>query len=131
MTGRLKKAWIIGDAHHMKKIATVAILTCSIVTFWGTANAGSKEDTKRLVKTVCTPCHGPAGISLVLNYPNLAGQKKKYLIEQLYAFRSGTRKSEKIMQPVAEKLSDKQIKDLAKYYAKLDPDPKDPTSMPD
>lgn len=92
--------------------------------------AGS-DDIKRLAKTVCAPCHGPAGVSLVRDYPNLAGQKKKYMIKQIKAFRSGTRKSEKLMQPVAERLSDKEIKGLAKYYSKLDPDPADPTSMPD
>lgn len=91
----------------------------------------ANEETTRLAKKVCAPCHGPSGISLVHNYPNLAGQKKKYMIQQLQAFKAGNRKSEKFMQPIAERLSDKEIKAVAKYYSKLDPDPADPTSSPD
>ncbi len=113
------------------KMFAVSVLSGTLLAISGLSYAGTADDTKRLAKKVCAPCHGPAGISLVLNYPNLAGQKKKYLMEQLKAFQSGDRKSEKLMQPIAEKLSDKEIKNISKYYSKLDPDPADPTSIPD
>jgi cytochrome c553 len=82
------------------------------------ANAG-KAETEKMVKTVCAPCHGVDGFSLVLAYPHLAGQQKKYLVDQLEAFRSGDRQSPKLMNPIAEKLSDREISSLAKYYSKL------------
>ncbi len=77
------------------------------------------EAGKQKAKVVCTPCHGPVGISLVRNYPNLAGQKEKYLAEQLEAYRSGTRVSELLMTPIAAQLTDQDIKNLAKYYSSL------------
>lgn len=40
----------------------------------------------------CVACHGPAGKSIVDIYPNLAGQKAKYLVKQLEDFKSGVRK---------------------------------------
>jgi len=77
------------------------------------------EAGEQKAKVVCSPCHGPVGISLVRNYPNLAGQKLRYLADQLEAYRSGTRVSEKLMTPIAEQLTDQDIKNLAKYYSSL------------
>ena len=53
------------------------------------------------------------------NYPNLRGQKVKYLIKQLEDFRSGERNSPKLMNPVAGQLSDQDIKDLAAFFSTL------------
>lgn len=77
------------------------------------------EAGKQQAKVVCAACHGPVGISLVRNYPNLAGQKEKYLVEQLEAYRDGTRVSEKLMTPIAIQLTDQDIKNLARYYSSL------------
>ncbi|MAF83882.1 MAG: cytochrome c [Gammaproteobacteria bacterium] len=77
------------------------------------------EAGKQQAKVVCAPCHGPVGISLVRNYPNLAGQKEKYIAEQLEAYRAGTRVSEKLMPPIALQLTDQDIKNLAKYFSSL------------
>jgi len=99
-------------------ITTVTV--CLLLSLSASSYAG-KAETEQMVKTVCAPCHGVDGFSLVLAYPNLAGQQKKYMIEQLKAFRSGARQSPKLMNPVAEKLSDVEIKDLAKYFSKLSP----------
>ena len=74
---------------------------------------------KEKAKVVCAPCHGPVGISLIRAYPNLAGQKKQYLIDQLKAFRSGERKNLKMMNPLAAELSDSDIKNLAAYFSGL------------
>lgn len=76
---------------------------------------------REAAKTVCAPCHGPAGISLVRNYPNLAGQKENYLISSMEAYRTGERKSPDEMSPVAEKLTDQDIKNLAAYFSGLSP----------
>jgi cytochrome c553 len=57
---------------------------------------------------------------MIPNYPNLAGQKEQYLAESLKAYRDGTRKN-MIMAPMAAGLSDDDIKNLAAYYASLDP----------
>ena len=57
-------------------------------------------------------------ISTTENIPSLAGQTDRYLQWQLVYFRTGTRKSE-IMNPVAEALTNEDIRDLGNYIAHL------------
>ena len=66
----------------------------------------------------CAACHGPAGISPNDLWPNLAGQKKGYLIAQMKAFRDGQR-TNPVMAPMAAGLSDEDIANLAAYYSSL------------
>ncbi|GAC1338390.1 MAG: c-type cytochrome [Beijerinckiaceae bacterium] len=70
----------------------------------------------------CAACHNPDGISTTENIPSLAGQPDRYLQWQLVYFRTGTRKSE-IMNPIAEALSNEDIRDLGAYVAHLPPAP--------
>ena len=65
---------------------------------------------------VCAACHGSSGTSSQEVWPNLAGQRFGYLVQQLMAFRDGSR-SNPVMEPIAKGLSDQDIKDLAAYYA--------------
>lgn len=64
---------------------------------------------------VCAPCHGPDGISMRPDAPNLAGQPAIYLAEQLKAYRSGRRHHE-VMTVIAKPLSDAEIDDLAAWF---------------
>ncbi len=68
---------------------------------------------------LCQGCHGMDGLSKVPDAPNIAGQVEPYLVAQLKAFRSGARKSEQ-MTLVSASLSDKDIEDLAAYYAAIE-----------
>ena len=68
----------------------------------------------------CAACHGNNGISLIPNYPNLAGQKEAYLKDALKAYRDGGRKNP-IMTQMAANLSDDDIANLAAYFSSLDP----------
>jgi cytochrome c553 len=77
----------------------------------------AQDEAKRLAKT-CSACHGERGVSANADWPNLAGQKKNYLIEQLKAFRSGARDNP-LMSPVAKTLSDRDIDRLAEYFSQL------------
>jgi len=63
---------------------------------------------------VCSSCHGLIN-SNNPEWPNLSQQSKKYLVEQLRAFRDGVRKNA-LMSPMAMGLSDQDIIDLASYY---------------
>ena len=69
----------------------------------------------------CAGCHGPAGAGIPAQYPQLAGQHAEYTELQLKSFRNEERTSdpERMMQIIADKLSDKQIKALADYIAGL------------
>jgi cytochrome c553 len=65
----------------------------------------------------CTMCHGAAGMS-ASNSPNLAGQYPEVVIKQMMDYRSGHRQSA-IMEAIARGLRDRDIEDLAAYYASL------------
>ncbi|MCP3671092.1 MAG: c-type cytochrome [Gammaproteobacteria bacterium] len=64
----------------------------------------------------CFGCHGPEGISLSPKYPNLAGQNEEYLVKQIKAFKTGTRK-DPVMSPMSTTLNDKDIENVAAYFA--------------
>ena len=65
----------------------------------------------------CTMCHGAQGLS-VSGAPNLAGQYPEVVIKQLRDYRAGKRQSA-IMEALARNLSDRDVDDLAAYYAYL------------
>lgn len=66
----------------------------------------------------CAVCHGPVGLSMAPNAPHLAGQPALYLAEQLRNYRSGKRQHE-VMGVIAKPLTDREIDDLAAWYASL------------
>lgn len=68
--------------------------------------------------TDCAACHGPAGISVGDDIPNLAAQKSDYLAAQLKAFRDGSR-TNTLMNVVAGGLTDENIANLAAHFASL------------
>lgn len=68
----------------------------------------------------CIGCHGENGISQLENLPSLAGQLDQVLQWQLVYFRAGARKNEQ-MQPIAEQLSNDDIRNLGAYFASLPP----------
>jgi len=76
----------------------------------------------------CAGCHGADGVSQMPLTPSLAGQPDEFVQWQLVYFRSGARKSE-TMSPIAEALSNEDIRNLGAYYAALPP-PK-PAAAPD
>ncbi len=66
----------------------------------------------------CIGCHGAGGISVVPNYPSLAGRGAAFVSKNLTDFRSGARKNP-TMNAMAAGLSDADIKNLADYIASL------------
>jgi cytochrome c553 len=73
---------------------------------------------KARASTACAVCHGPLGLAMAPNAPNLAGQNESYLIEQLKNYRSGKRQHE-VMSVIAKPLNDQDIQHLAQWYASL------------
>lgn len=64
------------------------------------------------------PCHGPIGMSMAPDAPNLAGQIESYLATQLRAYRSGQRTHE-VMTLMAKPLSDADIDNLAAWFSSI------------
>ena len=64
----------------------------------------------------CAVCHGPQGLSITPDAPNLAGQPAQYLGTQLRAYRSGARRHE-VMAVIAKPLSDDDIDNLSAWFS--------------
>ena len=97
----------------LKMMMITAIFFMSPLLFAkGDAAAGKKKS------ATCIACHGQKGISNNPLWPNLAGQKEKYLIKQLKDFKSGKR-TDPSMSPMAKPLTDQDIENLAAYYSSL------------
>jgi cytochrome c553 len=84
----------------------------------GPLQAADATSGREKALAACAACHGAAGISAVPNAPNLAGQPRIYLEDQLKQFRSG-RRSHEVMNVVAKPLSDGDIADLAAWYSSI------------
>ena len=76
----------------------------------GSAEAGAAK------AITCSACHGPDGNSVNPLWPSIAGQHPLYIVEQLQAFKNGTR-SEPLMLGQAMMLSDEDMRNLAVYYS--------------
>ena len=72
---------------------------------------------------LCAACHGLDGIAPQATWPNLNGQSKRYLIQQLHAFKNDNRVSS-LMTPYAKMLATEDIIELSAYYAKSTIKPK-------
>jgi len=77
--------------------------------------AGGDAAAGRPLAAVCSGCHGLHGVSADTMTPNLAGQDFTYLVEAIKAYRT-TRKREK-MRLYITGLGDKDIRNIAAYYA--------------
>ncbi len=67
----------------------------------------------------CAGCHSPNGAGIPAQYPSLAGQHADYTVKQMVAFRDGTRTNNAVMQGVAAKMNDREIKAVSDYIAGL------------
>ncbi len=97
----------------MKKIllaVALAALSFAAAAESGDAEVGQKKSTP------CQACHGPKGISVSPDFPNLAGQNQDYLIASLHHYKNGMRKNP-IMQGQVANLTERDIEDLTAYFA--------------
>src|SRR5437773_11598398 len=69
---------------------------------------------------MCVGCHGISGwrtaFPEVYKVPKLGGQHESYIVKALHEYKSGER-SHPSMRAIAASLTDKDIADLAAYYA--------------
>ncbi len=69
----------------------------------------------RAIAANCAACHGTGGASQGA-IPSLAGRKKDYIVEQMQAFKSGSREAT-VMHQIAKGYSDEQIAAAAEYFS--------------
>ncbi|HET7549225.1 MAG TPA: cytochrome c [Usitatibacter sp.] len=96
----------------MLKVLAAAALCAALPAFAasGNAEAGAKKSVP------CQACHGPKGISVSPEFPNLAGQHADYLAAALHHYKNGKRKNP-IMQGQVANLTERDILDLAAYFS--------------
>lgn len=69
----------------------------------------------------CVSCHGAAGEgNAAAGFPRLAGLNAEYLVKQLQDYKAGTRR-DPVMQPFGASLTSQEMRDVAAYYAGLEP----------
>ncbi|MGR3633365.1 MAG: c-type cytochrome [Limimaricola soesokkakensis] len=71
-----------------------------------------------LYKKVCRACHGPKAQGMA-SFPKLAGHDADYLAARLHQYRAGEKVGDNsaLMMPIAKKLSDAEIANVAAYIA--------------
>ena len=107
-------AWSSSDAIKTGPRSTRVVLAPEM------ARPGSGESIGRgatLALQKCTMCHGARGVSEA-NAPNLAGQYSEVVMKQLTDYKRGDRTSTAML-GISMGLDEREIRDLAAYYASL------------
>jgi cytochrome c553 len=113
--------------------AAVRLGALALVCSAGLSLAASYRDLRRLEPvhgdptaaaqsaTVCFACHGATGAPIAPTFPRLAGQRVDYLYQRLVSFRHADPKdpyySKSPMTPLAATLTDRDMRDLAAFFA--------------
>jgi cytochrome c553 len=94
-----------------------ALLVAALLFLAGTLVAPAADPVAGRKKAqTCFACHGTAGKSVTPGVPSLAGQPDQFTVTQLIMFREGNRKDPQ-MSPVAAKLTNTDLDDLAAYFS--------------
>jgi cytochrome c553 len=106
----------------MKKTALICVL--SVVTFLMAGLSASAQDGERLyVYKFCTTCHGQKGQSIAPNYPNLAKQNERYLVNQVKDIIAKKRANKLTLlmteHPVVTGVSDEEIAAIAAHMTNM------------
>jgi cytochrome c553 len=111
----------------MKRIAFIAsavagaLLGASPISAFAQAAAGDAKAGAQLLQR-CQGCHGIDGwrtaFPEVYKVPKIGGQHTAYFVSALKAYKSGERKNAG-MRSIASALSEKDMADLAAYYAEV------------
>ena len=110
----------------MKK--TTQICLFSLLTFFMAGLSVSAQDGKRLYTyKFCTTCHGQKGISVAPNYPNLANQNERYLVNQVKDIIAKKRANKLTLlmteHPVVTGISNEEIAAIAAHMTNIKKNP--------
>ncbi len=106
----------------MKKTALIWVV--SLLTFFMGDLSASAQDGERLyIYKFCTTCHGQNGISVAPNYPNLARQNERYLVNQVKDIIAKKRSNKLTLlmteHPVVTSVSDEEIAAIAAHMTNI------------
>lgn len=98
------------------KLAAIAFSLLVTTLSWadGLVNGSAEAGKDKAVS--CGACHGADGNSVNPTWPSLAGQSATYIVDQLNAFKKGSR-SNVLMNAQVLSLSDEDMADVAVYFS--------------
>lgn len=107
----------------LKKLSTAVGLSTMLVTGAMAAELDAEAIARgKTLSATCVACHQANGSGMNIpggeSWPRLSGLNRDYLVDQLQAFKEGTRQSPSML-PFANMLNDEQMVDVASYYANL------------
>ena len=91
-----------------------SLLVATQVSADGLVNGSAEAGKNKAVS--CGACHGADGNSVNPTWPSLAGQSATYIVDQLKAFKKGSR-SNVLMNAQVLSLSDEDMADVATYFS--------------
>ena len=102
----------------MRRIFRQTLLLTALAAACGSALAtdGVSPRIREIADQRCGSCHGPAGQGENSRYPKLSGQNPEFLVQQMFNFKAGKRKSV-IMSPQLADLTGGDATQLAQYFA--------------
>lgn len=109
-----------------RKAALAVILAFAGPSAWAAEAAKGGSDLERgqkIAAQVCAACHGPDGNSPLPENPKLAGQPADYIAKQLADYKAGKERKSPIMSPMAQPLSEEDMRAVAAYYSAQKPRP--------
>jgi cytochrome c553 len=106
---------VAGMIVRVPAVALLLVGLGSLVASIGWAQTGVPTPTD---SAQCVACHGTNGEGSTAGFPRLAGQNAQYMSHALSMFKAATRVSA-IMQPIAQRLSDAEMSELANYFSRL------------
>jgi len=98
---------------YLKPLIAMALATC-----WLSSQAQESEKLhQRANAAMCANCHGSEGRTVENSaVPPLAGLPRDYLIQQMQAYKDGSRKAT-VMHQISKGFSDAQITSFADYFS--------------
>ena len=106
-----KKVFMRLNSHRI--LAACILVTCTL-------SAYSQESEKlhqRANAAMCANCHGSEGRTVEKSaVPALAGLPREYFIQQMQAYKDGSRKAT-VMHQISKGFSDAQIASMADYFS--------------
>jgi len=97
------------------RLSLIAFLCAAVAAAWLPAPAARAQSVEDKA-SVCSACHGEAGVPADKSIPVLWGQNEGYIYLELRDFKLGNRKSD-VMSQIALGLEKQDMKDLAAYFA--------------
>src|SRR4030095_5563378 len=107
--------WGVGTEAAKAVQASTSVVLAPAMALPGSSDAGGGGETIAIQR--CSMCHGAQGMSEA-NAPNLAGQYPEVVIKQLQDYKRADR-VHSLMEALSRNLSDRDITDIAAYYASL------------